>query len=75
MHLLNSHGLYHDMCNPLKSLHFNALDADFISIHVSKNSIRLKQYLDEYLTQFGWIFIVIRLEQFHKIVLVNVLRN
>ena len=57
MHLLNSHGLYHDMRNPLKNLHFNALDADFISIHVSKNSIRLKQYLDEYLTQFGWIFI------------------
>ena len=74
MHLLNSHGLYHDMRNPLRNLHFNALDADFISIHVSKNSIRLKQYLDEYLTQFGWIFII-RLEQFHKIVFVNVLSN
>ena len=56
MHLLNSHGSYHDMRNPLRNLHFNALDTDFISIHVSKNSIRLKQYLDEYLTQFGWNF-------------------
>ena len=72
MHLLNSHGLYHDMRNPLRNLHFNALDADFISIHVSKNSIRLKQYLDEYLTQFGWI---IRLEQSQKIVFVTVLSN
>ena len=61
MHLLNSHGSYHDMRNPLRNLHFNALDTDFISIHVSKNSIRLKQYLDEYLTQFGWIFIVTKL--------------
>ena len=42
MHLLNSHELYHDKRNPLKYLHFNAVDADFIRIHVSKNSIRLK---------------------------------
>ena len=54
MHLLNSHGLYHDMRNPLKNLHFNALDADFINIHVSKNSIRLREYLNKYLIQFAW---------------------